>query len=76
MTLATMRELGVRSVAASCQEIGCGYQALVNVDHLPDDLPVLDIALRLCCSTCGSKNVKTIPDLRGGQWAQDHGRGR
>src|SRR5919202_116070 len=40
MTLATMREHGVRSVAAECQEIGCGHAGSVNVDHLPDDGPV------------------------------------
>ena len=62
MTLATMREHGVRSVAAECQEIGCGHSGAVNVDHLPDGFPVPDVALRLRCSACGSRTVKTIPD--------------
>jgi len=47
MDLANMRENGVRFIAADCQEIGCGHEASVNVDHLPDDLPVPDVALRL-----------------------------
>ena len=35
--LATMREHGVRSVAAECQKIGCRHAGSVNVDHLPGD---------------------------------------
>jgi hypothetical protein len=44
MTLANMRANGARSVVASCLEIGCGHDGVLNVDHLPDDLPVPDIA--------------------------------
>jgi hypothetical protein len=40
MTLANMREHGVRSVTADCREIGCGHAGSVDVDHLPDDFPV------------------------------------
>ena len=42
MTLATMREHGVRSVAAECQEIGYGHAGSVHADHLPGDFPVPD----------------------------------
>jgi hypothetical protein len=76
MTLANMREHGVRSVEASCLEIGCGHEASLNVDYLPDDLPILNIALRLRCSACGSRNVKTIPDWHEGRWAREYGSGR
>ncbi len=61
MTLGNMREHGVRSVAAHCQEVGCGHSGSVNVDHLPGDFPVPDVALRLRSSACGSRNVKTQP---------------
>jgi len=70
MTLANRREHGIRSVEASCQEIGCGHAGSVNIDQLPGNIPVPDVALRLRCSSCGSKNVKTIPDWRGGAWAR------
>ncbi len=75
MTLATMREHGVRSVAAEGQKIGCGHAGSVNVDHLPGDFPVPDVALRLRCSACGSPNVKIILDWRSGSWARESGSG-
>jgi hypothetical protein len=62
MSLANMRSLDVRSVWAFCTTIGCGHEAGVNVDALPYDLPVPDVALRLRCSTCGHRSVTTHPD--------------
>jgi hypothetical protein len=70
-----MREHGVRAVLATCQESSCGHAGSVNVDHLPDDFPVPDVSLRLRCSACGSRNVKTQPDWREGQWARNYGKG-
>src|SRR5918994_848316 len=75
MSLGNMREHGVRSVLAICQRTTCGRTASVSVDELPDDFPVPDVSLRLRCSRCGSRNVKTQPDWREGQWARDYGQG-
>src|SRR5215216_3061190 len=75
MDLANMREHGVRSVAAHCQEVNCGHSGSVKVDGLPDHVPVPDVALRLRCSACGSRNIKTIPDWHEGQWAREYGKG-
>jgi hypothetical protein len=41
-----------------------GHHAVLNADHLPDDLPVPDVALRLKCSRCGSKDIETRPEWR------------
>jgi hypothetical protein len=62
MSLANMREHGVRSVDAWCED--CNHEALVNVDSLPDDFPVPDVALRLRCSVCHSKRIGTRPNWR------------
>ncbi len=62
MPLSNMREHGVRSVDATCQD--CKHEATVNVDGLPDELPVPDVALRLRCSACGSKRIVTRPNWR------------
>jgi hypothetical protein len=35
MSLGNMREHGVRSVLAICQESSCGHSASINVDSLP-----------------------------------------
>ncbi len=75
MDLGNMREHGVRSVAAICQETSCEHSGSVNVDNLPDDFPVPDVALRLRCSACGSRNVKTQPDWKEGSWARGYGKG-
>ena len=74
MTLGNMREHGVRSVKAHCQEANCGHSASLNVDDLPDDFPVPDVSLSLRCSACGSRNVKTQRDWREGEWARNYGR--
>jgi hypothetical protein len=47
MTLANIRAHGVRSVDALCQAIGCGHEAMINVDGLADSLLVPDVSLRL-----------------------------
>ena len=75
MSLGNMREHGVRSVLAICQESSCGHSGSINVDDLPDDFPVPDVSLRLRCSACGSRSVKTIPYWREGQWARNYGKG-
>ena len=61
MSLANMREHGVRSVDATCED--CKREATVNVDSLPDILPVPDVALRLRCSASSSKRL-TRPNWR------------
>jgi hypothetical protein len=46
----------------------------INVDRLPDSFPVPDVSLRLRCSACGSRKVKTQPDWKEGGWARSYGR--
>jgi hypothetical protein len=60
LMLATIRERGVRSILVWCN--ACNYGAISNADHLPDDLPVPDVALRMRCSECSSKNIATFPE--------------
>ncbi|PVE24915.1 hypothetical protein DC522_08320 [Microvirga sp. KLBC 81] len=62
MDLASMREYGARSVEATCQTLGCGQEAIVNMDGRPDEISVPDIGLKLKCSRCGSRDIKIIPD--------------
>ena len=60
LTLANMRENGVRSVEAKCE--ACGHEAIVNVDAWPGGCPVTDVGLKLRCSACGSRRISTKPN--------------
>jgi DNA-directed RNA polymerase subunit RPC12/RpoP len=59
MTLANMRQNGVRSVIASCAN--CGRSADINVDLLPETLTVPEAGRRLRCSHCGGNTISTRP---------------
>ena len=59
MTLANMRQNGVRSLTATCAN--CGRSADVNVDLLPESLHVSETGNRLRCSSCGGKTISTRP---------------
>ena len=61
MTLGNMRSLGVQRLEAICGETLCGHAGAINASALPDDVAVPDVADRLRCSKCGSKNVSTRP---------------
>jgi len=60
MTLAWCRALGIRSVDATCDR--CRYQATINAERWPDEMPVPDVGLRLRCSRCGSREIETRPN--------------
>jgi hypothetical protein len=65
LTLGNMRAHGIRSIDAFCQSIGCGHEATIVIDGLPDSLPVPDVSLRLRCSRCGHRAIQTRPN-----WAE------
>ena len=59
MTLANMRQNGVRMVWAKCE--ACGHQADMNVDALAETLMVPKVGQRLRCSRCRGKHINTQP---------------
>lgn len=62
MTLGNLRAQGIRAVDAFCQAISCGHEATLDVAGLPDDVAVPDVALRLRCTHCGGRDIRTRPD--------------
>jgi hypothetical protein len=62
MTLGQMRKDGCRTVEATC--LACGHTDAVNVDILPDAMPIAYAADRLRCLECRSKKIQT----RAGPW--------
>jgi hypothetical protein len=75
MTLANMREQGVRSLSVACHL--CHHQAVMNVDAFGDAIPVPDFGPRMVCSSCGIVGADVRPNwaerpvretLVGSQW--------
>ena len=57
MSLRNVRQNAVRRVTAYCE--ACGHKADPSVDGLPETMYVPDVAKRLVCSKCGSKQIDT-----------------
>jgi hypothetical protein len=70
MSLGNMRENRVRSVIVSCSNINCRHEAIVNVDHLPADLAVPSLGLRMRCERCGQRGADVMPN-----WNERHAQG-
>lgn len=62
-TIGQCRSQGDRTAAVHCQAIDCGHRAVISTDRFPADLPFPDIALRLRCSACGSRDVGVMTDM-------------
>ena len=75
MTLANMRQNGVRSLSVTCQL--CHHEALMNVDAFSDTVPVPTFGQRMVCTVCGIVGADARPNwqerssresLTGVQW--------
>ena len=51
ITPGNMRQLGVRSLDASCWN--CDHQAVLSADRWPDDVAVPTFGPRMVCTGCG-----------------------
>jgi hypothetical protein len=51
MTLANMRENGVRSLSVTCEL--CHHEAVMKVDAFDDTVPVPAFGPRMVCTVCG-----------------------
>jgi hypothetical protein len=56
-----LMELGLKTVCASCQN--CSHEAILDIIDAPGDRPVPDISLRLRCSRCNSRDIRTAMDM-------------
>jgi hypothetical protein len=60
MDLANMRQNGVRSLAVQCRQ--CLHEAILNVDHLPGDVPVPSFGRKMVCTKCGTIGADVRPN--------------
>jgi hypothetical protein len=68
MTLRNMRELGVRSLAVTCEL--CHHEAVLPADRWPDAVLVRAFAPRLVCTACRIVGADARPNWRGMQASQ------
>jgi hypothetical protein len=62
MTLANMRENGVRSLSVTCEL--CQHAALMNVDAFGDATPVPAFGPRTVCTCCGIIGAYARPNWK------------
>ena len=60
MTLANMRENGVRSLSVTCDL--CHHEAVMNVDAFSDAVPVPAFGPCMICTSCGMIGADVRPD--------------
>jgi ribosomal protein L44E len=60
-TIANHKANGCKTVEASCDD--CRHEAIVDVSGFPDDFPVPDVAMKLRCSACGSKQIRVMMNM-------------
>jgi hypothetical protein len=75
MTLANMRENGVRSLAVYCWQ--CPHQVIIDADQWSNHVPVPTFGPRMVCTKCGTIGADVRPNwkeqapretLTGAQW--------
>jgi hypothetical protein len=62
MTLANMRQLGVRSLAVSC--LLCRHESTLSVDGYAGNIPVPAFGPRMVCTRCGIIGADARPNWR------------
>jgi hypothetical protein len=62
MTLGNMRELGVRSLAVTCEL--CHHEAVLQADDWGDTVLVRAFRPRVVCTRCGIVGADARPDWR------------
>jgi hypothetical protein len=62
MTLANMRENGVRSLSVTCEL--CHHEAVMNVDAFDDAIQVSAFGPRMVCTVCGIVSAYARPNWK------------
>jgi hypothetical protein len=63
ITLAEMRDSGVRGILVYCSDYRCSHSMALMADHWPDDLRLSDIEQRFVCSVCGKRGADIRPNF-------------
>src|SRR6266481_7228774 len=62
VTLGQIRGHGCRDVLVYCESLWCNHSAVMNVDWLPDEMPLRALCPRIVCTACGLIGADVRPD--------------
>jgi hypothetical protein len=63
ITLADMRDMGVRGLLIYCSDYRCSHSTAISGDRWPDDVRLSDIEPLFVCQACGKRGGDVRPDF-------------
>ena len=63
ITLAEMRDMGVRRLLIYCSDYRCSHLVAMSGDCWPDDMRLFDLEPRFVCSACGKRGADVRPNF-------------
>jgi hypothetical protein len=63
ITLADMREAGIRGLLIYCADYRCSHSIAVSGDAWPDEIRLSDLEPRFICQACGKRGADVRPDF-------------
>jgi hypothetical protein len=63
ITLAELREMGVRGVLIYCADYRCSHSMALDADCWPDDLRLSDLEPGFICRSCGRRGADVRPNF-------------
>jgi hypothetical protein len=63
ITLADMRDMGVRGLLIYCSDYKCSHLITMSGDRWPNDMRLSDLEPRFVCSRCGKRGADVRPDF-------------
>jgi hypothetical protein len=63
ITIAEMRDMGVRGILVYCADCRCSHSIAISGDGWPDDVRQSDIEPRFVCRACGKRGADVRPDF-------------
>ena len=63
ITLAEMRESGVRGILVYCSDYRCSHHRAISGDRWLDDVRLSDLEPRFICQGCGQRGADVRPNF-------------
>jgi len=62
VTLGHMRSQGCRDLLVYCNSDRCNHSRIMNVGHLPDEIPIKSVGDGFVCAKCGHLGAEVVPN--------------